>query len=263
MDRRAAYLNGGPVSGIERRQRVLALTVIGAVLVGCSEPSGDVAADPADVTDVEDIDEVDEEPDPAPEPQAEPELGEDPAEGSAGDPEADAEPDAEAGPEPGEYDGYPIDQPVEDVSVIDAAYVEEVLRVLDDNYVSVVRRVQERDPEDATAVEEARLLKPLAMTFSESDEQAALARIVDFEQRGGFRREPSAVDTSVARLLSVGRGCLSAEVTRNADPLYEAPLNGTWYVVLAQRPFLADEAGTVWRYAGEVPSTGEVVDGCG
>ena len=235
--------------GWKRCTAGLAVTLL---LVACSTESDDGSA--GEVDELADITVEDDEPEPEPDPDPEPDADE---------PEPEPEPDPEPAEDPEGYDGFPIDEPVEDISVIDEAYVNEVLRVLDENYVEVVRAVQRLGVDNIDDVAYAEhILLPLAFTYSESLEQAAYQRTVAFQEREGFQAQPEPLTTSVTELLTVSGDCVSAEVRRDADPLFAAPFTGTWYVALTPRPALVDEAGSLWRYDLEEPGSGEVMDGC-
>jgi len=238
------------------RRRIAAGIAVSLLAVACSAGSDTASDDEAD--DLPDISVEDEESEPEPEPDPEP------------DPEPEPEPDPEPEDEPtdgddtaDDYDGFPIDQPVEDISVIDEAYVNEVLRVLDENFVALVRAVSNAGIDDFGDQEYGSVLREATAAATVELEPVMIQDTVRFWEEGWFVDAPAPIGTSVEELLTVGTECVSASVQVDAEPLYTVPLGGRWYVGVAPRMALLEEAGTVWRFAGRVPDTGEVFDVCG
>lgn len=162
----------------------------------------------------------------------------------------------------GSYDGYPIDEPVPDPSVIDPAYVEEVLRVLDRNFADLVLAVQQAGVDDFGDQQYAEVL-PQATSTAVIDLEAILVdHVVRFADEGWFQDDPSPVRSSVEDLLTVTQDCVAAAVIVEADPLYTVPVGGRWYVGLEPRQDRVAQAGTIWRFADRGPDVGEVVDVC-
>lgn len=157
----------------------------------------------------------------------------------------------------------PVDEPVDDASIIDEAYVERVLEILDRNYVDLVDRAREIGVEEVdVTVYAVPMAQPAERVFSEDAETDAIERILEFEVNDGFQPDPAPVTSNVDELLTVTTDCVSLAVDRDASPLYAVPLDGRWYVALRPRDAGTDEAGTIWRFAGETPDTGEAVDEC-
>ena len=235
-------------------KRCTAGLAVALLLVACSNGSDDGSADDGDG--LPDITAEDEDPEPEPEPEPDPEP-------EPEEPEPEPEPDPEPPEDSDAYDGFPIDQPVEDISVIDEAYVNEVLRVLDENFALLVRAVGDQGVDDFGDDNYASVLRKATAAATVELEPVMILDTVRFWEEGWFVDDPAAIDTTVEELLTVKVDCVSASVQVEAEAFYTVPLSGRWYVGIAPRMALLEEAGTLWRFAGRVPDTGEVFDVCG
>jgi hypothetical protein len=139
---------------------------------------------------------------PEPEPEAE------------ADPDPEPEPDPEPGPEPAPAEGFPIDQPVTDASVIDEDYVERVLQAMDELLVVMVEDVQtsgEWTPEASRAVQA--LYSPEAR----GDYLVAWQEIIEL----GFVEEPPIASPVRVREIIQRIDCVSVVVERHWDTFYD------------------------------------------
>jgi hypothetical protein len=178
------------------------------------------------------------------------------------EPEPDPEPEPEPEPEPAPAEGFPIDQPVTDPSVIDEEYVERVLQAMEDAFGWLVQ--------DSVAAGEVTPTARFALNALYTPERAAeVAELIALTiDEGEFRPEPLPMQIELTEIRSASVDCITAVYKRDWEPMFTGPIapsGALWIAGMRQVGTGTERHGvTVWAVfdQGWSDSPSSEVDPC-